>query len=207
MAISTYSELQTAVSNWLAGQVDSDRIPEFIELAEAAMSRLLYPNEAETATSTSTTSGVDYVSLPSDCRAVRDVSLDESGRRGLDYAPPNAWRELGTTGSGKPSLYTIEGTRVRFSPVPDDAYSVAVLYQQGLTPLSASVDSNEVFPQHADAYLYGALQHAYDFLMDETRAAKFKGKFEEAMAQVYLEFQRVRFPGPLRRRSTYREMR
>ena len=71
---------------------------------------------------------------------------------------------------------------------------MAVLYQQGLTPLSASVDSNEVSPQHADAYLYGALQHAYDFLMDETRAAKFRASSRKRWRRSIFEFQRVRFP-------------
>ena len=195
------------MSNWLAGQVDSDRIPEFIALAEAAMSRLLYDNAAETSTATTTTADVDYVALPSDCRSVRNVSLDTSGRKELDYVVPSAWQDVRTTGTGQPEIYTIEGQRLRFSPVPDSAYTVDILCQQGITALSDSDTTNNLFPKHSDAYLYGALKHAYDFLMDEQRAAKFAGLFSEAMSQVFLEFQRVRFPGPLRRRTTYREVR
>jgi hypothetical protein len=45
MAIGTYSELQTAVANWLGRDDLTDRIPEFIDLAEARLSRALEPRE------------------------------------------------------------------------------------------------------------------------------------------------------------------
>ena len=41
MAIGTYAELQTAVANWLDRDDLTDRIPEFIALAEAKMNRVL----------------------------------------------------------------------------------------------------------------------------------------------------------------------
>ena len=41
MAIGTYAELQTAVANWLDRGDLTDRIKEFISLAEARMNRVL----------------------------------------------------------------------------------------------------------------------------------------------------------------------
>ena len=41
MAISTYTELQTAVANWLDRDDMSARIPEFISLTEARFNRIL----------------------------------------------------------------------------------------------------------------------------------------------------------------------
>ena len=41
MAINTYATLQTAVANWLDRSDLTDRIPEFIALAEARMNRTL----------------------------------------------------------------------------------------------------------------------------------------------------------------------
>ena len=41
MAISNYSELQTAVANWLDRDDLTARIPEFIALAEARFNRVL----------------------------------------------------------------------------------------------------------------------------------------------------------------------
>jgi len=39
MAIGTYAELQTAVANWLDRSDLTDRIQEFIDLAEARINR------------------------------------------------------------------------------------------------------------------------------------------------------------------------
>jgi hypothetical protein len=43
MAISTYTELQAAIPNWLGGRADLTlRIPEFITLCEAKLNRTLF---------------------------------------------------------------------------------------------------------------------------------------------------------------------
>ena len=41
MAIGTYAELQTAVANWLDRGDLTERVKEFIDLAEARMNRVL----------------------------------------------------------------------------------------------------------------------------------------------------------------------
>lgn len=204
MALDTYADLQAAISNWTAGQLSTDRIQECIALAEAEMSRKLYENSAETSTSTTTTASVDYVMLPADCRLVRDVSLDEAAGH-LSFLSPSAWHQQNTLGEGRPAYYTVEGLRIRFSPVPDSARTVNILYQQGITALSDSNTTNALFPRHADGYMACALKHAYDFLMDETRAAKWQARFDAIWPEMFLEYQRTRFAGPLRMRSPYRE--
>ena len=47
MAITTYSELQTAIDNWLARTDLAGRSPEFIALAEARMNRELETRSQE----------------------------------------------------------------------------------------------------------------------------------------------------------------
>ena len=64
MAISTYSELQTAAANWLDRSDLSDRIPEFIALAEARFNRILRIRDMETvSTAISTAAGTGYLPL------------------------------------------------------------------------------------------------------------------------------------------------
>ena len=48
MAIGTYDELKTAVANWLDRDDLTDRIPEFISLAEARFNRVLRLRSMET---------------------------------------------------------------------------------------------------------------------------------------------------------------
>lgn len=208
MAITTYSELQTAVDNWLAGQVATARITEFIALAEAEMSRVLFDNSEEKRAQTSTVSGTSRVSLPSDCRRVRALRIVGSSTvTPLAYMAPGVFDRLGTLGTGKPTSYTIEANALRLSPVPDDDYTLEILYQQGIEALSDANTTNDILDRHPDAYLHGALVQGFDFLMDEARAAKSRQRFSELLTEIANEAERTRFgASPLQRRSPYREI-
>lgn len=208
MAVTTYAELQTAVGNWLANQVSTDRIPEFIALAEAEMSRVLFDNSAEKRAQTATVAGTARVSLPSDCRRVRALRLDGVAGASLVYLVPTIFNDLATLGQGKPNLYTVEANALRLSPVPDAEYTLEIVYQQGVTALSDAAPTNDILTRHPDAYLHGALMQAYDFLMDEARAGKARQRFNELLIEIALEAERTRFGAtPLVRRSAYREIR
>jgi len=64
MAISTYSELQTAVANWLDRDDLTDRIPEFIALAEARFNRVLRLRSMESKQTASTIGGREITISP-----------------------------------------------------------------------------------------------------------------------------------------------
>ena len=71
MAITTYAELKTAVANFLARSDLTDRIPEFISMAEARMGRELETRSQEKRATATLTGGDAFVSLPTDLRSVR----------------------------------------------------------------------------------------------------------------------------------------
>ena len=71
MSISTYSELKTAVANFLARSDLTDQIPNFIQLAEARLSRELETRDQEKRATATLTSGDEYIALPTDMREVR----------------------------------------------------------------------------------------------------------------------------------------
>jgi hypothetical protein len=50
MSITTYTELQTAIGNWLDHSLFTSRIPEFIVLFEATANRKLRVRQMETST-------------------------------------------------------------------------------------------------------------------------------------------------------------
>ncbi len=66
MAISTYSELQTAVANWLDRDDLSARIPEFVALAETRMNRVLRIRIMEKEQILSTIGGSKRYLMPTD---------------------------------------------------------------------------------------------------------------------------------------------
>jgi hypothetical protein len=70
MAIGTYAELKTAIANFLARDDLTARIPEFISLAEARMSRELGTRSQTKRANATLSAGDAFVSLPTDMRAL-----------------------------------------------------------------------------------------------------------------------------------------
>ena len=66
MAITNYTELKTAVANFLARSDLTDRIPEFIALAEARLSRELESRSQEKRANATLTANDEFVALPTD---------------------------------------------------------------------------------------------------------------------------------------------
>lgn len=169
MSLSTYSDLQSAVADWLERSDLTARIPDFITLAEGQMNRELRVRKM---LAVSTASIADeYSALPSDF--LEEVSLTLTDVAGcivdLDAAPQGALdRRWGY--DGKTRYYAIVGDQVRYWPAPDATYTATLTYYQAIPALSEDNTSNWVLAKHPDAYLYGTLLQAAPFLRDPEAA-------------------------------------
>ena len=85
MAINTYSTLQTAVANWLDRNDLTDRIPEFVALAEATFNRVLRLRAMETTVADATPSGSKEDALPTGYLQMREVHLATTPVVSLSY--------------------------------------------------------------------------------------------------------------------------
>ena len=171
MAISNYSELQTAVANWLDRDDLAARIPEFIALCEARFNRSLRIRAMETLDiSVDTVSGTSTVALPTGYVQMRDISLITSPITQLQYLTPEIMNRLNAGSlTGKPETYTIIANNILFGPTPDSAYDISMLYYKTFDPLTALAPTNWVITNAPDVYLYGALLEAEPFLMNDQR--------------------------------------
>lgn len=196
MAITTYSELQTAVADFLARTDLTDDIKNFIALAEARMSRELNTRAQEKRVTASTVADDEFISLPTDLREIRVIKLNSSPQRVLEYyTPQQFYKEYPQSAGGRPEAYTIIGTEVALRPVPSAAEVVEMIYGEGLTALSDSATTNTILTRHPDAYLYGTLTHAYTFLMDEMRAQTYDRYFSRSIEEITKEMEKSRFGG------------
>ena len=78
MAINSYSSLQTAVANWLDRSDLTDRIEEFIDLAEARINRALRVRLMESVKVISLVGGTKRYPLPSDYLQLRTIKYTKS---------------------------------------------------------------------------------------------------------------------------------
>ena len=175
MAISTYAELQTAVANWLDRDDLTDRIPEFITLAEAKMNRRLRISLMENiSTAISTVGGQRDYSLPTGFNGMREFHLTTNPLTPLSYLTPEMMNRMwaGST-SGKPRAFTLfsdGGTRkIKLGPAPDVVYTTSMLYLKKIDNLSVANPTETMLTENPDIYLYGALLEAEPFLMNDGR--------------------------------------
>ena len=196
MAISTFTELKTAVDNWLARTDLAGRAPEFIALAEARMNREIETRSQETRITSTLTAGDEYVSLPNDVRRIRHVRLNTSPITNLSFMTPLAIdRAHSATGQAKPLNYSVIGTEIYFRPIPDDAYTAEIAYVASIEPLSGSVATNNILTRHPDIYLHGALAEAFGFLMDPQRRAQHAARLLQGLKDIQDDEDRARFAG------------
>ncbi len=181
MAISTYAELQTAITDWMARSDISASAEDFITLAEARLNRILEP-VATTATLTGTISSasVDISSLD----IVEPEALWASDGNTESFVTPQALGTFQTTDiEGQPSFWAIEGSNIRFERPCDQAYSFRFIYTARLG-LSDVVTTNEFLRKHPDMYLCASIYWGCVYIQDEAKAASARSMWDEFLAEV-----------------------
>lgn len=207
MSISTYSELKTAVANFLARTDLTDQIPNFIQLAEARLSRELETRDQEKRATATLTSGDEFIALPTDMREIREIKLNANPNVVLEYKSPTALDTTYTGASGKPLAYSIVGGELKVRPIPDDSYTAEIIYIGSLSALSDTNTTNVMLTRHPDAYLSGSLVEAYTYLMDEQRASTYDAKFTRSIEEIRKDEQRSHYgTGALHISSIYAKM-
>ena len=170
MAINTYSTLQTAVANCLDRNDLTDRVPEFISLAEATFNRVLRLRAMETTVADATPSGSKEDALPTGYLQMREIHLATTPVVSLAYITPEIMYRIraGST-SGKQNSYTIVGDNILFGPTPDGAYDYSITYYKAFDALGDDAQTNWLILNAPDLYLYGTLLQAEPFLMNDER--------------------------------------
>jgi len=196
MAITTYAELQTSIGNWINRADLTDRIPEFIDLAEANFNRDLRHRDMETTTTLNTVAGTSTLSLPSDYLETRALVNQTTPKVVLEYMTVV---QLDTAHaiavSGQPYNYTIVGNNFRLGPTPDAIYNLELTYYQRIPALSDANTTNWLLTNHPDAYLFGALVEAEPYLKNDERLPVWGSKLQRSIEGLKAEASRSAFNG------------
>jgi len=185
MALDNYSNLQTAIANFLARDDLTTEIVDFIALTEADFNRRLRVRAMEN--SSSFTIDTETEALPTGFLQARSFVIPTNPKTALQFMTPFHQAETqGSSETGKPRAYSIEGTNFRFSPTPDASYSATLVFYKAFDSLSSSVATNHILTNHPDVYLYGALYFASTFIrgMDPQTVSQFKTQYESGLQQV-----------------------
>lgn len=188
--IATYSDLVTAVTEYLARDQDTTliaRIPTFIQLAEAKFNRELFVRQMETrsvATIDTTTSEPEFISLPTDFQSMRRIRLSSvSGKPTLAFMSGQQleeWRMMHNNVSGTPKFFSIMGTEIELAPTPSADCVVEMVYRKNIPPISIAL-TNWLLTLAPDLYLYGALLESAPYMKEDDRIQTWALGFKTAL--------------------------
>ena len=182
MALDTFDNLVKEVVDWSHRSDLGVKIPDFIQLAENAM----YSNDIEVLTvrsmetiSTALTAG-QYLSLPANFESARSIRLvtGDNGGELRFQAPEQMFKQVAT---GRPNFFTVIGNELQFDRVPDSDYTIEIQYYRKATPLSATVQTNEILTNHPSLYLFGALTAVFSYALDTEQQVKYNAMFISAI--------------------------
>jgi len=196
MAISTYAELQTAVANWLDRDDLTDRIPEFIALAEARMNRVLRIRLMEGKYTASTVAAQRNYALPAGYLQMRNLQINTTPIRPCQYVTPEIYDRLyGSTTTGTPEIYTIIANEIQLGPIPAGVQTIEMLFYKKITALSGSNTTEAMLTDNPDVYLYGALLEAEPFIMNDERVGLWGQGFQQAISDLQEQDNKDRHSG------------
>lgn len=189
MSITTYAELQAAVTNWMDRTDLSSRIPEFIVLFEAALNRRLAVRQQMTSTTLTVTAA--SATLPADYLLWKRVTWQGNPTRELAYVTPAFLSAVNAAGtSGNPSYFTIEGSTLKVGML--DNTSINFLYAQKV-PALASNDPNWLLTASPDAYLFGTLAASKTFTTGEEGRGAALSEFKMTVEGIVDDLNRLNF--------------
>ena len=196
--IETFDGLVAFVTAHL--ELDSEtaaQVPTFIRLAEYRLNRLVTAPERETSASVSASAGNDTATLPADYRQLRNARLVADSGYTLEQVTPHALYDLYGNSTGKPVAYTITDDALIFGPVPDDDYTIRVIYKAKVPSLSSTNQTNWLLASNADAYLYATLWQAAAWLEDIDAATAFRAELMAIIEELNYDGNRKRNGGPM----------
>jgi hypothetical protein len=179
MAISTATELQAAIGQWLHREDDSDFtdvLPNLIALFEARVNRELRVRAMEASlASTALASGA--ATLPATFLAFKELRFVGTPSYALTPKPLQ-WIRDQQDSAERPLYFAISGTEVVCWP---QSGSVKGTYYRSIPPL-ADNSTNWLLQSHPDAYLFGCLEEAA-LWMDDTAHGQLWGARAAALLE------------------------
>jgi hypothetical protein len=192
MAITTYSELKTAVADWLNRSDLTAAIPNFISLAEAQMTRQIRHRKMVTrATATLDTS---YFAVPSDWKETIRFQLNTNPVTPLVFVTPEQLLEDSQmySSANQPMFYTTIGQQFEVLPQPDGSYEAELLYYAKIPSLSDAAPTNWLLTESPDIYLYATLIQSAPYLKEDERTGIWSSLYEKLVEDMRIADERAR---------------
>jgi hypothetical protein len=171
--IGTYEKLVESIADWLGRNDLGQRIPDFIRLTEADLSRSLNLREQETFKEGVFVEDQDYIEVPDDLQIPRHLRINTDPIAVVSIVSMDKFSQVrenaGNSGVTTPQAATMVGDRFMLAPAPGAGDSYTLFYLGRLVPLSPANSTNRILKDAPDALLYGSLMHSAPYIGDDAR--------------------------------------
>jgi hypothetical protein len=184
MALTTYSELKTAVVAWMNVPTASlsTTIDDLVTIAEARIFRETRTKDTEAVLSGTITAGV--ITVPSDYIALKFAYLNTTPSQVLERR--NAEWILSEypirSSAGRPKYIAREAGNFIFGPYADSGYTMGGVYYKKLAALSTT--NHALFTNNPDLYLFGCLAESEILIGRDPRLAIWESKYQKILSDV-----------------------
>jgi hypothetical protein len=187
-----YSQLSTLIQDYCESTEQSfvSNIPTFVQLAEERIyNTVQLPAIRKNVTGT-TTSGNQYLSLPSDWLSTFSMAVIDPDTQDYEYLLNKDVNYIRAaypppTSTGKPAYYAIfDDTTMLLGPTPDATYTMELHYYYYPTSIVNS-GTSWLGTNFETVLLYGSLREAYTYLKGEQDMMNYyEQKYQEALGQL-----------------------
>tara|TARA_Y100000389_G_C17421368_1_gene496922 strand:- start:381 stop:980 length:600 start_codon:yes stop_codon:yes gene_type:complete len=177
MSLTTYSELQSSIADWLNRTDLTSQIKDFITIAESRLERDLKSPLNEKIANLSVSSESE-TTIPSDYVEAKDIFYKKVPLTRVSLGELYTYPDQ----SGTPTCFARKGEKFVFFPNITSVVSgdLQINYYYTIPRLSDTNTSNVVFNYSPELYLYGALKEAALFLQQDPSV--WESKYEESFA-------------------------
>jgi hypothetical protein len=197
VAITTFAELKTAMSNWLdvpSGQFATNQLDDLVMIGEKWINRNVRATEMETAMSVAI-SGSGTATVPTGFLGLKNAYVDGTPTQKLYVVSIGQLLDKYPMRSSdsKPKFVAYDVALFQFGPFPDSTYTVKGTYYKRQGPLSSSV--YDLFSNNPDLFLFAALCESEPVFGRDERMPMWKAKRDEIAQQINVEAQGIGLAG------------
>lgn len=205
MSITSYDTLIKQIEIWSHRDDIGTLVDTFLQLTEVEIysnpDESLQLANTETYATATTVTNSRFLALPDNLNSQKKIEITIDGfNYKLNYVSPQNLRSQESV-SGVPCEFTISNNQIEFDVIPDQEYTITVLYSRQPLPLSKTNQTNEVLTKYPNIYLFGALTQMAIWSQDTQQEQKFSLYFLNAIKDANQREKAIRFPNGLNRRS------
>lgn len=201
---STYGDLKNEVVEWANRADITDRIGSFVRLFEAKANQEIrhWRQQVRAQLSVST----QFVDLPDSSdpsgpfREAINLQVAEGGRHyPVETVSAERLDEIKQRHptAGRPQFVAIVAGELEFVPVPDQAYTVEMLYYRDIPTITGSDSgTNWLLTYYPHLYLFGTLCELEPYVQEDNRFPLWKTRLDQEFQQMRVESRRAEFAGP-----------